>query len=230
MAIAKERDIILIPLESHQEILDRFRLYQAEKSDLKRYLDSLSDPKAYLTKTIRETNDEVRHFPRREEAWLYLATLYEMKGDLNEAIETLENWVNSNPNAPDAYVQLISLYERQGDYDRAHNYYGRLGKSRVAICLKEFSEGGYNEFLVCGITGQPDQYYDDDLDEKVDPDNPKDGDLKEHITRKSVIRLGFLSRIRKEHIPAEVVLGEITKARHERLLKRLAKYITSPYL
>ena len=229
----KERDIILIPIESQQEILDLFRdisrLYQAEKSELKDYLNLSKDPNAYLTKKIAKTQKEVRDFPQRKGAHLYLATLHEMNGDLNNAIRTLENWVTTNPNSPDAYVQLISLYERQGDYDRAHDYYGRVGKPRVAICLREFSDGGYNEFLVCGITGQTNNYYYEDLDEIVDPDDSKDRDLKEHITRKSVIRLGFLSRIRKEHIPQEVVLGEITEERHERLLKRLAKYITSSY-
>ena len=221
----KERDIILIPLESQQEILDLFRFYQEQKSELKEHLDSESDPNAYLTSEIEKTKDEVRHPPQSEEDHLYLATLYEMNGALNDAIETLENWVSDNPNSPDAYVQLGSLYERQGDYDKAYDYYTSVGKPRVAICLREFSEGGYNEFLVCGITGQPDQYYDDNLDEKVDPDDPKDGDIKEYITRKSVIRLGFLSRIRKEHIPAETILGEITKERHERLLEKLAKYL-----
>ncbi len=225
----KERDIILIPLESQQEILDRFRLYQEEKSELKEHLDSVSDRNAYLTREIEKTKDEVRHPPQLEEDHLYLATLYEMNGALDDATETLENWVSDNPNSPDAYVQLGSLYERQEDYDKANDYYMRVGKPRVAICLRKFSKGGYNEFLVCGITGQPDQYYYDDLDEKVDPDDPNDKDLKEHITRKSVIRLGFLSRVKQEHIPEEVVLGEITEERHKRLLKRLAKYITSPY-
>ena len=228
-----ERSIIFIPIESQQEILDLFRdqsrLYQEEKSDLKAYLASLRDPNAYLASEIANTQKEVTDFPRREVARLYLATLYEMNGNLQEAIDTLENWVRINPNSPGAYVQLISLYERQGEHGIASDYYERIGKPRVAICLRKFSAGGYNEFLVCGITGQTEEYYHRDLDEKVDPTNPKDEDLKAHITRKSVIRLGFLSRIRKEHIPQEVVLGEITEERHERLLKRLAKYITSSY-
>ncbi len=230
-----ERSIILIPIESQQEILglfrDQSRLYQKEKSDLKAHLasSSLRNPNAYLAGEIKDTQKEVTAFPQREDAHLYLATLYEMNGNLEEAINTLENWVSGNPNSPGAYVQLISLYERQGKYGIASDYYERIGKPRVAICLREFSEGGYNEFLVCGITGQANDYYYDDLDEIVDPDDSKDRDLKEHITRKSVIRLGFLSRIRKEHIPQEVVLGEITEERHERLLKRLAKHITSSY-
>ena len=229
----KERDIILIPLESQQEILDLFRdhsrLYQEEKLKVKTYLASLSDSNAYLAGEIANTQQEVRRFPHRENAHLYLATLYEMDENLKDAIEVLENWVSDNPNSPDAYVQLISLYERQGESGIALDYYERVGKPRVAICLREFSDGGYNEFLVCGITGQANDYYYNDLDEIVDPEDSKDWDLKEHITRKSVIRLGFLSRIRKEHIPEEIVLGEITKERHERLLRRLAKYITSPY-
>ncbi len=221
-----ERSIILTPLESQQEILDRFRLYQAEKSELKQCLASLSDPNAYLRREIAETENEVSRLPHSEEALLYFATLYEMNGEDNKAIRKLEDWVSANLNSPDAYVQLISLYERQGDYDRAFDYYQRLGKPRVAICLREFSGGGYNEFLVCGITGQPDRYYHEDLDEKVDPANPNDADLKKHITRKSVIRLGFLSRIKKEHIPESIVLGKITKARHKRLLEKLATYLT----
>lgn len=229
----KERDIIFIPLENQQEILDLFRdqsrLYQEEKSDLKAYLASSSDPNAYLAREIANTQKEVTDFPKRENAHLYLATLYEMDENLKDAIEVLENWVSDNPNSPGAYVQLISLYERQGEPGIALDYYARVGKPRVAICLREFSDGGYNEFLVCGITGQANDYYYDDLDEIVDPDDSKDRDLKAHITRKSVIRLGFLSRIKKEHIPQEVVLGEITEERHERLLKRLAKYITSSH-
>ena len=221
----KERSIIFIPLESQKEILDRFRLYQEEKWELKKYLDSLSGPGAYLTSEITKTEDEVRRFPRREDAHLYLATLYEMNGDFDKAINTLENWVMRNPNSPDAYVQLISLYERKKDYKQAHDYYERTGKPRVAICLREFSSGGYDEFLVCGLSGQPENYFYGDLDEIVDPDDPKDSDLKEHITRKSVIRLGFLSRVKKEHIPEGVVLGEITEARHKRLLEKLAKYL-----
>ena len=226
-----ERSIIFIPIESQQEISDIFRdlsrLYQREKSELKEYLDALEDPDTYLTEWIEDIREEVRCDPQREDAHLYFATLYETNGNLENAIETLENWVSDNPNSPSAYVQLISLYERQGDYDRAHNYYERIGKPRVAICLREFSKGGYNEFLVCGITGQTDNYYHDKLDEKVDPDDPNDRDLKKHITRKSVIRLGFLSRVRKKHIPEEVVLGEITEERHRRLLKKLAQYFTS---
>ena len=225
----KERDIILIPLESQQEILDLFllnqRLYQQEKSEVKECLDSSKDPEAYLKKEIQDTKNEVRLSPRNEDDHLYLATLYEMKGSLNEAIQTLEDWVRRNPGSPGAYVQLISLYERRGDYDKARDYYGRVGKPRVAICLREFSDGGYNEFLVCGLSGQTDNYYYDDLDEIVDPDNPKDADLKDHITKKSVIRLGFLSRVRKEHIPEDLILGKIIPARHERLLERLANYI-----
>ena len=85
----KERDIILIPLESQQEILDLFRdlsrLYQKEKSELKEYLDSLSDPNAYLTREIEDTKNEVRRFSQNGDAHLYLATLYEMNGDLNNA-------------------------------------------------------------------------------------------------------------------------------------------------
>ena len=228
--VVTERSIILIPMESQQEILDLFRnlsrLYQEEKSELKEHLDSLSDPNAYLIDEIAETVDEVRYFPRREDAHLYLAILHEMNGDLNSAIQTLENWVATNPNSPRAYVQLISLCERQGDYAKARDYYGKVGKPRVAICLREFSKGGYNEFLVCGISGQTDEYYHPDLDEIVDPNNSKDNDLKDHITKKSVIRLGFLSRIRKKDIPERFVLkGKINKDRHERLLKKLAKYI-----
>ena len=226
----KERDIILIPLESQQEILDLFRdqsrLYQEEKSDLKAYLASSSDPNAYLAGEIADTQKEVTDFPKQEDAHLYLATLYEMNGNLQKAIDTLENWVSDNPNSPGAYVQLISLYERQGEPGIALNYYERVGKPRVAICLREFSGGGYNEFLVCGITGQT-EYYHDDLDETVDPQNPKDADLKAHITRESVIRLGFLSRVRKKHIPEAAVLGEITEERHKRLLEKLATYLTS---
>ena len=225
-----EKSIIFIPIESQQEILDLFRdlsrLYQREKSELREYLDSLRDPKAYLTEEIANTQNEVRRFPQREDAHLYLATLYEMNENLKDAIETLENWVSDNPNSPDAYVQLISLYERQGESGIALDYYERVGKPRVAICLREFSDGGYNEFLVCGITGQT-EYYHDDLDEKVDPKNPKDRDLKAHITRESVIRLGFLSRVRKKHIPEAAVLGEITEERHKRLLEKLATYLTS---
>ena len=219
LAKATERSIILIPLESQKEILEYFQSYQQQKLELK----SVS-PKELL-ELIDLTEAEVKANPKDLEACLYLATLYEMNEELRKAIDTLEDWVKGNPSTPDAYVQLISLYERLGNYLKTDSYYERVGKPRVAICLREFSKGGYNEFLVCGLSGQADNYYDDDLDEIVDPNNPKDADLKEHITKKSVIRLGFLSRIRKEDIPEEFVLGEIKKDRHERLLEKLAKYL-----
>ena len=64
-----ERSIILIPIESQQEILDLFRdlsrLYQAEKSELKDYLNLSRDPKAYLTEKITKTQKEVKDFPQR---------------------------------------------------------------------------------------------------------------------------------------------------------------------
>ncbi len=214
-----ERSIILIPLESQKEILEHFQLYQRAKSELK-----VVSPKELLD-LIHETEAEVRANPGDLEACLYLATLYEMNKDLRKAINTLEDWVKDNPNTPDAYVQLISLYERIGDYLKADSYYERVGKPRVAICLREFSKGGYNEFLVCGLSGQTD-YYQPDLDVFVDPNDSKDLDLKKHITKKSVIRLGFLSRIRKKDIPENFVLGKINKDRHKRLLEKLAKYLT----
>lgn len=219
MAKATERSIILIPLESQKEILKHFQLYQQEKLELK----SVS-PKELLD-LISQTEAEVKANPTDLGACLYLATLYEMSGRLHEAIDTLEDWVKVRPDSPAAYVQLISLYERVEDYRKADRYYERVGKPRVAICLREFSEGGYSDFLVCGLSGQPDNYYYDGLDEIVDPNNPEDADLKAHIARKSVIRLGFLSRIRKEDIPEKFVRGEITKERHERLLEKLAKYL-----
>lgn len=214
MAKATEGAIILVPLESQKEILEHFQLYQRAKLELK----SVSSKE--LLVLIKETEAEVRTNPDDLEACLYLATLYEMNEELRKAIDTLEDWVKRNPNAPDAYVQLISLYERLGNYLKADSYYERVGKPRVAICLREF----YNDFLVCGLSAQTD-YYDRDLDEIVDPEDPKDTDLKKHITKKSVIRLGFLSRIRKKDIPEKFVLGKINEDRHKRLLGKLANYL-----
>ncbi len=214
MAKATEGAIILIPLESQKEILEHFQLYQRAKLELK-----VVSPKD-LVVLIKETEAEVRTNPNDLEVCLYLATLYEMNKELHKAIDTLEDWVKRNPNSPDAYVQLISLYERLGNYLKSDRYYERVGKPRVAICLREF----YNEFLVCGLSAQT-KYYNPDLDEIVDPEDPNDSDLKEHITKQSVIRLGFLSRIRKKDIPEKFVLGKINQDRHKRLLDKLAKYI-----
>ena len=92
------------------------------------------------------------------------------------------------------------------------------GKSRPAICLRKMPSN-YNEFLVCGISSQT-QLYIEGFDEIV---TPSDDNLAALRSSPSVIRLGFLDRVRIWEVRGSI--GSISPERHRRLLERLSKYL-----
>ena len=92
------------------------------------------------------------------------------------------------------------------------------GKSRPAICLRKMPSN-YNEFLVCCISSQTHLYI-DGFDEIVTPIDDNLGALR---SNPSVIRLGFLDRVRIWEVRGSI--GSISPERHRRLLKRLSKYL-----
>ena len=90
-------------------------------------------------------------------------------------------------------------------------------KSRPAICLRKMPPT-YQEFLVCGLSSNLTQHV-KNFDEKV---TPQDDNLK-NIQCESVIRLGFLDRVRTEIVQGSI--GSISVERHRRLLKKLSDYL-----
>jgi len=93
-------------------------------------------------------------------------------------------------------------------------------KIRSALILWEFPEP-YKDFLVCGISSQLHQKV-ENFDETIlqdDADFAKSGLLKE-----SLIRLNFLAMVPSNKIAG--ALGEISKERHNRLLRRISDYLT----
>lgn len=95
---------------------------------------------------------------------------------------------------------------------------GRI-KNRPVLVLREMP--GYRDFLVCGISTQLGQAIPnfDDVIRKNDTDFLGSGLLAD-----SVIRLGFLAVIPRQTIPGSI--GMIAVDRHQRLLGRLAEYIS----
>ena len=90
-------------------------------------------------------------------------------------------------------------------------------KKRPGICLRKMP-GNYQEFLVCGLSTQL-GLCTKDFDEIV---KPSDDNLQQ-LQADSVIRLGFLDRVRIWEIKGSI--GSISKERHRRLLERLSKYL-----
>ena len=90
-------------------------------------------------------------------------------------------------------------------------------KRRPAICLRKMPPT-YRKFLVCDLSSNLDQYV-ENFDEKV---TPRDDNLEE-LPCESVIRLGFLDRVRTETVPGSI--GSISVERHRRLLKKLSDYL-----
>ena len=90
-------------------------------------------------------------------------------------------------------------------------------KKRPGICLRKMP-GNYQEFLVCGLSTQL-GLCTKDFDEIV---KPSDDNLQQ-LKADSVIRLGFLARVRIWEIKGSI--GSISKERHRRLLERLSKYL-----
>ena len=91
-------------------------------------------------------------------------------------------------------------------------------KLRPTLCLRKLP-GNYNEILVCGLSHQI-RLCIEGFDEIVTPDD----DELQNLQGPSVIRLGFLDRIRTP-VPGNGRLGSISEKRHRRLLKKLAKYL-----
>lgn len=90
-------------------------------------------------------------------------------------------------------------------------------KRRPAICLRKMPPT-YQEFLVCGLSTNLNQHV-KNFDEKI---TPQDDNLK-NLQGESVIRLGFLDRVRTEVVRGSI--GSISVERHRRLLKKLSDYL-----
>lgn len=106
-------------------------------------------------------------------------------------------------------IVLIELPQSDGNY-----------KLRPALILKMLPK--YNDFLVCGLSTQLNQYI-KDYDEIM-----HEGDAYFHETglRKTLlIRLFFLAIIQNERTSGSI--GKIPSALHKELLQRLAKFIVS---
>ena len=203
----EEGHVIRLPLESAEEILELFKEYQRQKNQLSR-----SSPTQ-----LNASKKNLRSLGADPRALLPLATIYELEGDTAQAISILEELVERDLTVSADYVQLISLYESLGDYQKARDTYDKVGTPKYAICLRKLPPT-YEQFLVCGITSK--DHFDLELDERVDPETDKDLPF---LSKKSVIRLGFLSWVPIKSI--KYVVGEISPERHKRLLKKLAKYL-----
>ena len=96
---------------------------------------------------------------------------------------------------------------------------GRL-KLRPAILLHRMPPFG--DWLVCGVSTQLRQTVAgfDDVIESGHADFVMSG-----LKADSVIRLGFLTVLPADHFSG--ILGSISKERHQRLLQRLAEFLTS---
>lgn len=106
-------------------------------------------------------------------------------------------------------IALIDLLQSDGSY-----------KLRPALILKELPK--YNDFLVCGISSQTNQYL-KDYDEIL---NEEDEHFASTGLRKtSLIRLFFLAVVPNPRIAGSI--GKIQPALHQDLLQRLAKFIGS---
>ena len=92
-------------------------------------------------------------------------------------------------------------------------------KRRPAVVLREMSP--FRDVLVCGVSTQLQQYVAgfDEILRATDSDFATSG-----VQAESVIRLGFLTVLPCRVIPGSI--GAISAERHERLLRRLAEYLT----
>lgn len=92
-------------------------------------------------------------------------------------------------------------------------------KNRPAIILREMPP--YKDLLVCGVSTQLHQQVVgfDDLISATDADFAASG-----LKNESLVRLGFLAVLPRNSVAGAI--GSISSARHERLLKTLAEYLT----
>lgn len=218
-----ERDVILVYLLGDaQTFLKRIQVYLKTKQKL------TGVPPASLPAHQEQVENELRGDPNNILKRLELAVFHEIQGELSEATSELECVIKllskREEDCSDLYVRLGFLYELQGDDDYAHSAYEegqRLGlKLRPAVCLRKLPPT-YREFLVCGLTTKLNRF-DKILDEIVDRNDPNEN-LKNLPAPQSVIRPGFLSRVRIEEIAGRI--GSISAARHRRLLKKLSEYL-----
>lgn len=213
----KERDVILVYLADSQPFWVRMQTYYKEKDKI----TCLSHEK--LQRLQHRIEQQSTISPDDIKLKLYLATILETHGEIPKATSVLKEILNNFKNYPDVYIRLGSLYERQGlktDAQRIYQQGQKAGvKLRPAVCLKRMPPT-YNEFLVCALTSKVNQYFYKGFDEIV---SPQDDNLKKLNVQQSVIRLGFLGRIRIKEIKGSI--GSISVVRHRRLLKKLSDYL-----
>lgn len=217
----QERDVILVYLLGNaQTFLRRVQVYLKTKQKL------IALPPSSLPAHQAAVKNELIEDPDNISKRLELAVFHEIQDKLSEATDELEEVINllveREEDCPDIYIRLGSLYERQDDYDNARHAYKEgqeFGlKLRPAVCLRQLPT--YNEFLVCGLSTKVNRF-NKVLDEKVTPNDEKG--LKGLRASQSVIRLGFLGRVRIEEIAGRI--GSISVPRHRRLLKKLSEYL-----
>ena len=215
----QERDVILVYLLGNpQTFLTRIQVY------LKARCLSVDLPSGDLQRHQRRVESALEANPDDIQSLLELAVLYEVQDELSEAAQVLEDvcskLLNREEDCSDIYIPLGSLYERQGDYHAARHAYEegeKLGlKLRPAICLKRLPPT-YDEFLICGLSTRG--RLANNFDERI-----RNGDNGVRLTsEESVIRLGFLGRVRREEVVGR--RGSISAVRHRRLLKNLGEYL-----
>lgn len=126
---------------------------------------------------------------------------------------------------PDHYTQIaeepVIEYNRIKEGDIALVELPQSGgafKLRPAVILKQLPK--FNDFLVCGISGQQ-QHYVEDFDEMIDENHelfPVTG-----LHKDSVIRLSSLAVFNVDKIMRHI--GKIPAEMHKLLLKRLGEFI-----
>ena len=91
-------------------------------------------------------------------------------------------------------------------------------KNRLVLLMRELP--AYNDFLVCGISSQIQQYL-KEYDEIITKDHPDF--IESGLLSDSVIRLFFLAVLPQKKILGSI--GKISKERLEKLQKRLSDYL-----
>ncbi len=222
----KKRHIILANLENPQDYVDRCTSYFRRKVEVEKLTPT---EVSYSVKSRESLIPQMdTKYPPDIRFYTSLAVLYEKQGKLSKATKILEKALQRQK-CPDICLLLGSLYERQGLIKKTIETYrkgiGYDGKATVkltpAICLRQLPEKGYNEFLVCGISRYDGRqaYVVDEFDEIIDPDEFPET----HLRYLSVIRLGYLSLVRKKDVRG--ILGEIPEETHKRLLQKLSGFI-----
>ena len=221
----QEGDAIIFRMESAQEFWKRFQRNLKQKQDLIHLsIRRLQEEQTWAENELAAVEEDLGKSPRnlqfrRNDMQIrqYLARVYEVQKRLDDAIAVLEPIPAHILDCPGVYVQLISLYECTGGYQKAFDTYEKVVKPRPAICLRLLPPT-YREFLVCGLSGQTERF-EEGFDEFV---RPEDDNLR-FLKKRSVIRLGFLSRVRIEDVPGSI--GSISEERHKRLLEKLGQYL-----